>query len=455
MSGGIMGGLIAAPTSLIKYSANAIAQGSRKETQQEAWINGHTTGIDTGTNYQFKMGGVPKYHMGSDTHDTDPPQGNTYGVSVKDTIYPNGNNKFLFDKYKNPDYIVHTRNKGRELSAFEKTLDMADRILSAPSRYMVQAVTGKYQDPSEAWGYKDPKGFMQNAANFGIDMVADPLNIAGVGVASKVGKVLKTGRRLVPEATTIADATALGGKGAYYATSATKAREYFRTADNFKDFKTGVFDWNKFKDYTDIVVADFPELKETVSRSLKLNKPEATAALINDAINIKQSGTDSYEPHYSKISNFGPLAAGYKGLPASKQSTKVTKKLSTIPVKQQQIIETGAVSPEPMVMNQFNKIVNGKKVAISKNEFQTINSKGKVTTDTMPSYLKQIIPDSLQNKQKLLIRDITKMQRGGKTYGYARAVVPEINPVLDSVLVENGAPNMLIHYQEVEHIMMM
>jgi len=83
MSGGIMGGLIAAPTSLIKYSANAIAQGSRKETQQEAWINGHTTGIDTGTNYQFKMGGVPKYHMGAGAHDTDPPQGNTFGVGVK------------------------------------------------------------------------------------------------------------------------------------------------------------------------------------------------------------------------------------------------------------------------------------------------------------------------------------------------------------------------------------
>ena len=79
-----MGGLIAAPTSLIKYSANAIAQGSRKESQQEAWINGHTTGIDTGTNYQFKLGGVPKYHMGSDAHDTDPPQGNTFGVSAKD-----------------------------------------------------------------------------------------------------------------------------------------------------------------------------------------------------------------------------------------------------------------------------------------------------------------------------------------------------------------------------------
>ena len=522
MSGGIMGGLIAAPTSLIKYSANAIAQGSRKESQQEAWINGHTTGIDTGTNYQFKLGGVPKYHMGSDTHDTDPPKGNTYGVPVKDTIYPNGNNKFLFDKYKNPDYIVHSRTKGRELSAFEKTLDIVDRTLSAPSRYMVQAVTGKYQDPSEAWGYKDPKGFMQNAANFGIDMVADPMNLLGVGLASKAGKVLKTGRRIVPEAATIAEATTLGGKGAYYATSATKAREYFRTADNLKKFKTGAFDWNEFKDYTNMVVADFPELKETVTRSLKLNKPEATAALINDAINIKQGDTDTYEPHYSKTSNFGPLAAGYKGLPNQKQGTKFTKKLTTIPVKQEQLTtipvkqeqltQTLAAAPSPMVMNQFNKIVNGKKVPISKEEFQTINSKGKITTDTMPTYLKGMVPDSLKNKQKLQIRDISKKemggysiegyrkdspdknkpyvvipgtnismqdvlhkvlgvgsngqtqvmmpgqqynfgasthvteypikrQKGGNTYGYATAQNPAINPVLDSVLVENGAPH--------------
>ena len=165
-----------------------------------------------------------------------------------------------------------------------------------------------------------------------------------------------------------------------------------------------------------------------------------------------------------------------------------------------------------MVMNQFNKIVNGKKVPISKEEFQSINSKGKITTDTMPTYLKGMVPDSLKNKQKLQIRDISKKemggysiegykknspdrnkpyvvipgtnismqdvlhkvlgvgsngqtqvmmpgqqynfgasthvteypikrQKGGNTYGYATAQNPAINPVLDSVLVENGAPH--------------
>jgi len=442
MSGGIMGGLIAAPTSLIKYSANAIAQGSRKESQQEAWINGHTTGIDTGTNYQFKLGGVPKYHMGSDTHDTDPPKGNTYGVPVKDTIYPNGNNKFLFDKYKNPDYIVHSRTKGRELSAFEKTLDIVDRTLSAPSRYMVQAVTGKYQDPSEAWGYKDPKGFMQNAANFGIDMVADPMNLLGVGIASKIGKVIKVGDK-------VTDAAKVGKK-----VFSDKVYENLWDATKYADMSQYIEKFNKFtgapiyKNSFDI--QDFNKVKQELinksyvledvaKKSLAVNKTGAATALVNDAINIKQGDTDTYEPHYSKTSNFGPLATGYKGLPQSnqKQGTKFTKKLTTIPVKQEQLTtipvkqeqltQTLAAAPSPMVMNQFNKIVNGKKVPISKEEFQSINSKGKITTDTMPTYLKGVVPDSLKNKQKLQIRDISKKEMGGYSIEGYRKDSPDKN----------------------------
>lgn len=477
MSGGIMGGLIAAPTSLIKYSANAIAQGSRKETQQEAWINGHTTGIDTGTNYQFKMGGVPKYHMGSDTHDTDPPQGNTYGVSVKDTIYPNGNNKFLFDKYKNPDYIVHTRNKGRELSAFEKTLDMADRILSAPSRYMVQAVTGKYQDPSKAWGYKDPKGFKENAVNFGIDVMADPLNLLGAGIVKNT--ILKSVPKLVKVGKAAEVVNDINNSEYIIKASKDLAREYMMKGNNMSKYTKGILD-DDFAKYVNVAYKELPEYKAVIEKSLKLNKPQATIALINDAINIKQGDTDTYEPHYSKTSDFGPLASGYKGASKPKQANNVTKTLITKPVKKEQavappttpaepmlmnqynkiingqkipiskeeftlinskgkvttdtmpsylkqIIETGAVSPEPMVMNQFNKIVNGKKVPISKEEFQTINSKGKVTSDTMPTYLKGVVPDSLKNKQKLLIRDITKKEKGGYSIEGYRKDSPDKN----------------------------
>ena len=37
--------------------------------------------------------------------------------------------------------------------------------------------------PSDAWGYENPEGFLQNAANMGMDIVLDPLNIVGGGAA--------------------------------------------------------------------------------------------------------------------------------------------------------------------------------------------------------------------------------------------------------------------------------
>jgi hypothetical protein len=57
-----------------------------------------------------------------------------------------------------------------------------DAILSFPQAYATKLATGKYQTPSEAWGYKQPKGFAQHAGNFVMDAVADPLNLAGVGL---------------------------------------------------------------------------------------------------------------------------------------------------------------------------------------------------------------------------------------------------------------------------------
>lgn len=39
----------------------------------------------------------------------------------------------------------------------------------------------KQRVPSDAWGYENPEGFWQNAANIGMDVVADPENIVGAG----------------------------------------------------------------------------------------------------------------------------------------------------------------------------------------------------------------------------------------------------------------------------------
>jgi len=201
--------------------------------------------------------------------------------------------------------------------------------------------------------------------------------------------------------------------------------------DNINKYTKGILD-DDFAKYINVAYKELPEYKVAIEKSLKLNKPQATIALINDAINIKNTATNTYEPHYSKTSNFGPLASGYKGGSKPKQGHTTTTKLVTKPVKQGKIVEQTSTPSGPMLMNQYNKIVNGKKVPISKEEFALINSKGKVTSDTMPSLLKGVVPDSLKNKQKLQIRDISKMQLGGKTAGeetYAQTPSPTDPPI--------------------------
>ena len=76
--------------------------------------------------------------------------------------------------------------------------------LSVPQHALTYLTTGKVQDPSEAWGYNTDEGWFDSAGAFGRNLVdaglnigADPTNLAGVGlltkgkVISKLGKIKK------------------------------------------------------------------------------------------------------------------------------------------------------------------------------------------------------------------------------------------------------------------------
>lgn len=57
---------------------------------------------------------------------------------------------------------------------------------------MSNALPGaKQRVPSDAWGYKDPQGFMQNASNIGMDIFADPTNLIGAGYADDIARGIK------------------------------------------------------------------------------------------------------------------------------------------------------------------------------------------------------------------------------------------------------------------------
>ena len=65
------------------------------------------------------------------------------------------------------------------------TLEGVSEVMSAPARTATYLLTGKYQDPSQALGIKNPWGALA------IDAVLDPVNLIGAGAVGKVGKAAK------------------------------------------------------------------------------------------------------------------------------------------------------------------------------------------------------------------------------------------------------------------------
>jgi hypothetical protein len=72
---------------------------------------------------------------------------------------------------------------------FKKALDA--NILNRPVNQMFES---EQRTPGEVWGYENPEGFLQNAVNFGLDMI-DPSLMAGVAGAGR--KVLQKGLKSV------------------------------------------------------------------------------------------------------------------------------------------------------------------------------------------------------------------------------------------------------------------
>jgi hypothetical protein len=65
------------------------------------------------------------------------------------------------------------------------TLQGVSEVMSAPARTATYLLTGKYQDPSQALGIKNPWGALA------ADAVFDPMNLIGAGVATKAAKAAR------------------------------------------------------------------------------------------------------------------------------------------------------------------------------------------------------------------------------------------------------------------------
>lgn len=428
LSGGPLGALLGGGSALLSYGSKLGAKENMQDEAEKSYLASRTIPGRTG------MEAPPMYAaLGMEVGDPNKPK--------TDTIRPNVANQYLFNQYKKdgkvPEYIVHDSMEGskRELSSVEKGLQAVDDVLSAPARGMVKLATGKYEDPSTAWGYKDPQGFWQNAVNKGIDMVADPMNLLGVGAIAKIGKASKVLTKVGKAVDVVNDAN----KSEYVVKpSVTLAKKWFANSVNINDLrKMTPQQWDHFNKYVNVAYKNMPELNNLVTKkALALNKAGATTALINDAINIKEGkdGYDKYTPSYSNTSAPGPYAnKASTPMPKKKNAATFSSDLKSKAVATKsntstfmpKEIEPTAITPlsnSRIPISQYNKRVNGENVPISREEYEEIRSKGKMTSTKIAQldstktriYQKKALGGYIQgNKYTMSDRDIKKLQSLG------------------------------------------
>lgn len=78
-------------------------------------------------------------------------------------------------------------------------------VLGSPQTGIMEVITGKQQTPSQAVGFQNPGGWLdnyssfgKNLSNFAMDAVLDPMNVLGVGIADDIARTsLRTAGRNV------------------------------------------------------------------------------------------------------------------------------------------------------------------------------------------------------------------------------------------------------------------
>jgi len=97
-----------------------------------------------------------------------------------------------------PEFVVEGKDERLKEAMYEGSNKFgmnALGLMSAPQVVTMEALTGKQQTPSEAFGFQQPGGWLdsyssfgKNASNLAMDAVLDPLNLLGVGVADDIAK---------------------------------------------------------------------------------------------------------------------------------------------------------------------------------------------------------------------------------------------------------------------------
>ncbi len=109
-----------------------------------------------------------------------------------------------------PEVVVTGKDERLKEAMYERSNKFgmnALGLMSAPQVVMMEALTGKQQTPSEAFGFQNtggwldsPISFGKNVSNLAMDAILDPVNLLGVGLAGDITRTtLKgVGKRTVP-----------------------------------------------------------------------------------------------------------------------------------------------------------------------------------------------------------------------------------------------------------------
>jgi hypothetical protein len=104
----------------------------------------------------------------------------------------------LTNEFELPEIVVEGKDeriKEAMSQGINKFYGHVGELMGAPQREMMQFITGKEQTPSQAFGFQNTGGWLdnyssfgKNAFNFGMDAFADPLNLVGVGIIDDLTK---------------------------------------------------------------------------------------------------------------------------------------------------------------------------------------------------------------------------------------------------------------------------
>lgn len=231
---------------------------------------------------QITMQGVDYPVLGiSDTGDTQmmqPGQDYTYeGKSV--TEYPMAQGGRVIRKNTRDTNVLEDATKWYQDNTKDKDwLEITDDILSAPQRAATYAITGaltgdpKYINPSDALNIQNKWGKLAT------DIVLDPTNLLGIGLASKLGKIAK-GAKTIEKTKTVFNKPVAEAMSTLLKTPAGVSAKGFLGGRKFSSAAKPFW-----KEYDKLLAQVWK--KETVTEALKLGAKDGigSVAIINDLI---------------------------------------------------------------------------------------------------------------------------------------------------------------------------